>query len=115
MAELKTYKQKVRVILEQYERARNNDGVLMAHYINTYHPGLVSIDQDGDVTIKLKNFTSLPPLENIRRSRQIIQNDDGEFPPTDPKVVKARRIKEKNWNDCEVREAKAPRLTHSDN
>ena len=106
MAELKTYKQKVEKILKDYEKARNCDGTLIAHYLNTYHNRLLHMDVDGDSCLKLKDFQHLPPFENIRRSRQIIQNDDGNYPPTDPEVIKARKIKERNWRDCEVREAK---------
>lgn len=105
MAELKKYKEKVYEILRDSEAARNNDGVLMAHYINIYHPNLVKLDEEGDKVIKLKSLRLLPPLENIRRVRQIIQNVNNDFLPTDAKVRKNRRIKEENWRQYEVREA----------
>jgi len=104
MAELKTYKQRVRVILERYEKARNNDGSLYAYYILTYHKHMLE-GEGNEVSIKLKYLKDLPPMENIRRSRQLIQNGDNEYLPTDPAVRKARKIKEQNWRDCEVREA----------
>lgn len=104
--ELKTYKQKVYKILKEFPEARNSDGTLLAHYINIYQRQLVVPDANGSPAISLKNIKHLPPFENIRRVRQIIQNDNGDFLPTDPKVIKARKIKEKNWEDCEVREAK---------
>jgi len=104
--ELKTYKQRVRVILERYPNARNNDGTLLAHYIKDFLPYMVQQDKEGEWSVKLKDIKSMPPLENIRRSRQLIQNDGGEFLPTDPEVIKARKIKEKNWRNAEVREAK---------
>lgn len=103
---LKTYKQRVRQILEKYEKARDNDGILTAYYIATYHPTLLRKDTDGNSCVPLKYFGELPPLENIRRSRQLIQNDDGEFLPTKESIRKARKIKEKNWREVEVREAK---------
>ena len=103
---LKTYKDKVKVILEKYEKARNNDGTLLAFYIWEYMPHMIGKDQDGEPCIRLSNIKHLPPIENLRRSRQIIQNDLGLFPPTDPKVCKARKIKEENWRNAEVREAK---------
>lgn len=107
MAELKTYKERVRSILELHESARNNDGSLYACYINKYHHGLVKQDMYGkNSSILLNDFKHFPPMENIRRSRQLIQNGDNEYLPTDPKVRKARRIKEENWTNCEVREAK---------
>ena len=45
-------------------------------------------------------------LESIRRVRQIIQNSKHELIPTNAIVRKARGIKEKNYRDCEIREAK---------
>jgi len=106
MAELKTYKQKVRYLLEKYPQARNSDGTLVAHYIKEFHRHLIQKNIDGDESIALKNIKHLPPLENIRRCRQIIQNDNEEFPPTDPEIAKARGIKEENWRTAEVREAR---------
>ena len=106
MAELKTYKERVRSILELHENARNNDGSLYACYLNKYHHGLVQKDSADYPVIRLTDFRHFPPMENIRRSRQLIQNGDNEYLPTDPKVRKARRIKEENWTNCEVREAK---------
>lgn len=104
--ELKTYKQRVEKVLEEVEKTRNDDGTLVAHYIYKYHRNLVTTDQNGEFAIPLRRFRDLPPLENIRRSRQIIQNVDGKFQPTDPEVIKARQTKEKNWREAEVREAK---------
>ena len=104
--ELKTYKQRVRVVLERHEKARNNDGTLLAHYIKDFLPNLVHTDEDGDWSIKLKDIKNMPPIENIRRSRQLIQNEDGEFLPTDKSVIEGRGVKEKNWRNTEVREAK---------
>lgn len=109
---LKDVKVKVRSILEQYPEARENDGHLYALFLSKYHPELISAVphpiKPGETIkmLQLSNFRKMPPLESLRRSRQIIQNDDGEFQPTDPKVRKARRIKEKNWKDAEVREAR---------
>lgn len=103
--QLKDYKIKIRSILKVYPQARDNDGTLLAYFITTYLSHLVTRDVDGDLSIKLKNLKNLPPIETIRRSRQIIQNVDGEFLPTDPKVIKARRIKEQNYKNAEVREA----------
>lgn len=108
MAELKTYKAKVLKILEKHESARNNDGSLMAYYIKYHLPNLVTDIPDFPDSIPavpLKNFQYLPPFESIRRVRVIIQNVDGLCPPTDPEVAEARKIKEKNMRECEVREA----------
>lgn len=103
---LRTYKDRVMYILEKSVDARNNDGVLMAHYIATFHSNLLVRDVIGDQAIPLKRLKDLPPIENLRRSRQIIQNDNNMYLPNDPKVRKARKIKEENWRQAEVREAK---------
>ena len=106
MAELKHYRQKVETILRDHENARNNDGSLYAHFLSKYCSHLIVTDANGEKAIALKNFRNLPPMENIRRSRQIIQNDNNLYLPTDPEVRKARKIKEENWRNAEVREAK---------
>lgn len=105
MPELKTYKAKVRRILELHPSARNNDGSLWAYYIQKYKPTLV-VDTPHGPAVPLKNFKHLPPSQSIRLARQLIQNDDGEYLPTDPKVKKARNIKEKNIRDAEWCEVK---------
>lgn len=107
MKELKHYREKVGRILKDSENARNNDGSLYAHFINRYCKELVVPDANGEPAVPLKNFRNLPPMENIRRSRQIIQNDSGLYLPTKESVRKARNIKQKNWEEVEIREAKA--------
>jgi hypothetical protein len=106
MAELKTYKTRVRKILEEQETARNNDGTLLAYYLQKFHPNLIHRTEEVGLVLPLCNLKKIPPIENIRRSRQLIQNGDNEFLPSDPEVRKARKIKEENWRNCEVREAK---------
>jgi hypothetical protein len=106
MAELKHYRQKVETILKDHESARNNDGSLYAYFLKKYCSHLIVPDANGDPAVPLKNFKNLPPMENIRRSRQIIQNDNNLYLPSDPAVRKARKIKEENWRNAEVREAK---------
>lgn len=109
---LKTFKQRVAWILERSEKARNNDGYLYAQYINKFENKYVfeipDPENDGKFikVIALKSFEHLPPSENIRRPRQIIQNNDNKYLPTEEKVRKARNIKELNWTNIEVREAK---------
>ena len=105
MAELKTYKQKVARLLAKWERARNDDGVLYAHYINTYHPSYVHRDAEDKPYVRLEDLKNLASPDTINRCRQIIQNVDGLYLPTDPAVRKARKIKEENYRNCEVREA----------
>lgn len=110
MEELKGRAQKVYKIMDRHENARNNDWTLMAHYINTYYPKFTQTDANGDIVIKLKDLKYLPSWQSIRLSRQIIQNEHGLLLPTDEKVRKIRKIKEKDIRDCEWREAKQERF-----
>jgi hypothetical protein len=103
--ELKTYAQRVKAILAQYEKARNSDQTLYAHYVNTYQPSFIEL-KDGEKVVRLSNIKNLHPYESVSRARRIIQNDLHQYLPTDPDVIKARGIKEENYRNCEVREAK---------
>jgi len=105
MARLKDVKNKVYFVLRDHEKARNNDGTLIAHLLNKHYTRFIRKDADGEKVVRLKDFQHFPSFESIRRARQIIQNDDNEFLPTDPKVAKARRIKEEDYRNAEVREA----------
>ena len=106
---LKDVKIKVRSIMEEFPETRNSDGVLFAEFIFKHCKNLVRKDGESksDAVLPLRYFRYLPSLETVRRSRQLIQNDDGEFLPTDPNITKLRRIKQMNYQDAEVREAKA--------
>lgn len=94
---------KVRAILADHESARNNDGTLFAYFIQKHCKDLVMKLEDGTEVIPLKNFKKLPPMENLRRVRQIIQNENEMYEPTDPevrlrgwKICMTNRIKEQN-------------------
>lgn len=106
MTKLKTYKQRTAAVMKKYAATRNNDMSLYAHYLYTYFPGKIDEDANGDAFIRLKDLKEMPTMENIRRSRQIIQNDDRKYLPTDPEVARERGMKEKDWRDKEVRDAK---------
>ena len=69
-------KDNVRQLLSEDEQCRNNDLYLILSYWNQF---------DG-LEIDLGIFDELTNAETIRRSRQTIQNNDGEYPPTDPNV-----------------------------
>jgi len=105
MQRLRDYKSKVRAILEEFPNARNNDGVLIAHFLYKHHRHLLRRDTDGNICIPLKYLKDVSPLNTITRARRIVQNDDGEFLPTSAQVRKLRRIKEEQWRNWEVREA----------
>lgn len=103
---LKNTKEKVVKLMEEHKLARNNDKALFAFYVNEYHPEIVFKDQEGRKSVRLADFGKLPNFESIRRSRAIIQNDDGKLLPTDEGVIKARGHKEKDYRDKEIRDAK---------
>lgn len=105
MAELKTFKQKVADILKEKPATRDSDSLLYAHYIYRFHNHLVRKDSEDKAVIRLADLDHLPPSETIRRCRQIIQNNDNLYLPTTLAVRKARKIKEENYRDAEVREA----------
>lgn len=104
---LKDYKGKVMGILRDVPDSRNNDGLLIAHFIHRFASQHLTKDANGEWAIPLKNLKHLPPFETIRRTRQIIQNDDHAYLPTILSVRKARSIKEENWRNWEVREAQS--------
>ena len=103
MGRLKEYKSRVYGILEKYPETRDCDKVLTAKYIEVYHPDLLLETNDG-LSLPLTNLTKLPPLDSILRNRRIIQNEEGEFPPSDPKIIKMRRQKELDYKYAEARE-----------
>lgn len=104
--ELKHYKEKVQTILEEHEQSRNNDGTMIAYFVKKYCKSLIVTDPDGNEMIPLKHLKHLPPLESLTRARRIIQNDIQILRPTDPEVLKGRRMKELNYRYAEVREAR---------
>ena len=103
--ELKNIKERVEFLLDKYPPARNNDNYLIACYIYEYNRHLTSKDIWGKKVISLENFNKIPPFNSITRARRIIQNTEKRLLPTNKAVIKARRIKEQNYRDCEVREA----------
>ena len=82
----KTTKDKVEDILERKEQARNSDKYLIWYYWK-YEEQIDSLDNFGE----FKEGTS---SRSIIRARAEIQNDEGKYLPTDPEVIRKRRIKE---------------------
>lgn len=91
LAELKTAKLQVRYLLEHYPNTRNNDFYLQILWLR-YFGGLKELPfiSYGDV------FKFSGKLETLRRMRQKIQNESGEFLPTDPTVLKRRLERSKS-------------------
>lgn len=118
--ELKDYKEQVYSIMWEHEQARNSDWTLVAHFVHKYRPELVHVtaksdrNRGGELCVPLNQFKNFPSAETLIRERRVIQNNDGDLLPTDPKVTKARRIKEQNYREAEVREAKQHLVNYPD-
>ena len=87
--ELKKVKEYVLELLETDEKCRNSDKVLtykvMRKFTNIYIP--------------FEDFEKIPSFESIRRTRAYIQNKEKKFLPTDPNVIKKRRIRQEEWRE----------------
>lgn len=81
-------------ILEGDVRARNDDKWLVIKALQ-YLNQQIEIDEERVIWyIPLAALHEVPSFENIRRRRAEIQNRDGLFLPTDPLVLRDRKIKE---------------------
>lgn len=89
LLELKTTKQKVIYLLENYPLTRNNDFYLQLMFLRVFSNIPIPYIEWEDI----KEFSG--KLESVRRVRQKIQNDDGMFLPTEEKVLARRRTREK--------------------
>lgn len=77
----------VRSVLEDYKKARNSDEFLVwVVWRKLQGLDLNKFAEGG--------FADARNAETIRRNRAKIQNDDGDLLPTDPEVIKNRKIKE---------------------
>lgn len=109
--ELKGDVLRVHDILEANEDARNCDWVMIARYVAKYHHSSMKMDEAGSKYSYLRDWHEFTPAETLVRARRIVQNDMHLHLPTNPKVRKARRIKEQNYREAEVREAKQIKIT----
>ena len=103
MKQLKEYKPRVYGILEKYPETRDCDKVLTAKYIELFHSELL-LETSRGLSLPLINWTKLPPLDTILRNRRVIQNQEGKFLPSDPKIAKMRKQKELDYEYAEARE-----------
>ena len=91
MVEFDTVRDRVERLLERYPGARNSDFYLIILYIRNYVPDLARYI--GFIPYEvIRRYDGL--FESIRRARQFVQNTLGRYPPTDPNVLKRRRMKE---------------------
>lgn len=88
LSKLKTVKERVEYLMSISPNARNSDFYLIILYIRHFVPELAKYI--GYVPYEIiKKYEGL--FETIRRTRQKIQ-EDGRFLPTDPAVLKRRRL-----------------------
>lgn len=86
LAKLKTYKARVKYILEQYPQATGDDRILQWRYLKVFYP---------KVRITYKQFSDLrkmPAPETLSRCRRLLQADNPDLRPTD-KTVRKRRAR----------------------
>lgn len=102
IARLQKTKERVAYILQNYETARNSDSWLICKYWSVFSPEKIQRDHNGRAMIYLEDITKMQSLESIRRSRQIIQNKDKDWPPTDPEVRKQRGISEEIYKEWAI-------------
>ena len=85
---LKTVKERVEFILRKYPKARNSCFYTIIMYIRHFAKDLspyIGYIPD-DLIFKYEGL-----FESIRRARQIIQNTEGKYPPTNPYILMKRR------------------------
>lgn len=88
-------KPKVEYCLEHYHENRNSDKQLIISVWWTFYRNLWKFNEAENEWYLPPHaiINDVPPPESIRRSRQVIQNDEGRFLP-DPEVQAERDFKE---------------------
>jgi len=85
ITEFDTVKELVNYLLKVDVRCRNDDKWLtyqvMRHFTKIFIP--------------FEDFDKLPAFETIKRTRAVIQNVEGRYLPTDPKVIDRRERRQK--------------------
>ena len=100
---LRTAKNRVYSLLEKYPKARDDDKILTAWYWWTYQQQLLVYVEgvkgpDGKGwAAPLHNISKLDSEDKLSRIRRKIQNEEGRFFPTDPKVAEKRGINMEHW------------------
>ena len=84
---LQTVKAQVQELLERYPETRNDDFYLSYLWLKYYQKLPLPF-------LPFRDITGVGGrLESVRRTRQIIQNEEHRFLPTDPRVLESRRNK----------------------
>lgn len=96
---IKTLKDKVYKILEQYPNTRNSDITLTTRVWTTYYSHIVKKDENGDLIARLVDLHELPREDHIKRVRADIQNVEKKFLPTEFSIFLKRLKNSKVWRD----------------
>lgn len=93
----KHLKEKVLYILEKNFYSRNSDDILVSEIWKIYYFDKLIYRMGIGYCMPLNNLKDIPNQADIGRIRRQIQNIEHKFLPTDPAVLKARRILEQKW------------------
>ena len=92
-------KSQVEYILKEIPDTRNSDITLMIEIWKKYYPSRLKTGSTGEQGVWLKDLYELPREDNCKRIRAHFQNDLNLYLPSDPKIVKQRRINEDKWRE----------------
>lgn len=91
-----TLREKVLKVLENYPDSRNSDVTLTLRIWLVYHEKELA-KFEGKNYVRLNKIFELPREDNVKRIRAKIQNEEHLWLPTDPKIIKRRKLKEQEW------------------
>lgn len=99
IARIEKLTEKVRACLEKHPDTRDDDVLLTYRIIETYRPDDVrQIEVDGSPVVFIRARAVFAVREDqVKRIRAKIQNELGEFLPTNPEVRRKRKISEEAW------------------
>ena len=99
IARIEKLTEKVRWVLEHQPDTRNDDVLLTYRIIEQYRPDDVrQVEVDGKPVLFIRARAVFAVREDqVKRIRAKIQNELGEFLPTDPEVRRKRKISEEAW------------------
>ena len=91
-AEMKKAYMIVDKILEEYPIARDSDFALTWIVLRKHFPSLRLPALPDEVLLSMAGT-----ITTLRRQRQVIQNENHRYPPTDPKIMRRRKQRAENF------------------
>lgn len=89
-------KEKVEIILKNVSRSREDDQYLTLCIWVKYYPEFLFKNELGEYCVKLSDTLKIPKQDNVKRIRAKF-NSQGLYLPTNPNVIKKRKILDKQW------------------